>query len=812
MNRRTVVPSIPDPTPDGLVELARSVKNLLDVREGRTGDKQDRFVSFRDLEDLKLITDANASANNPGGGTGTGGGGGYDPTTDFTTPPAPTGFRVNGGYGVIMLDWDTPQAQYKNHAYTEIWRNTVDVLGNAVLIGTTIASVYTDPVPASRTYYYWIRFVSQANVTGPYNSTSGTSGTSSIDVVGVLDALSREITGSQLYNDLGTRIVDLEAQRAEADALLRQFNADLLDARTALSDAIASSGSAIITAQTINATQAKKITSLGTRLGNAESSILNLQTTTANQATSLTSLTTRVGDAESNITSLLTTTANQATSLTSLTTRVGTAESNITNLQTTTATQASSLSSLTTRVGTAESNITTLQTTTANQATSISQLSSTVNGNTTSIQTLQTTTNGLSAQYSVKIDNNGHVSGFGLSSTVVNGTPTSAFIVRADKFAIAGPNDTTNGLGTTDPSSTTIPFIVVPAGGTTQDGVTYPAGTYIRAAYIADATITAAKIANATITSAQIASGTITTANIANATITMANIADTIQSSNWNAVSNLGWQINKTGAATFNQVTVRGTVYATAGSFTGSITAASGTIGGCNIGSDYIRSTNWNGSNAGWNITSGGAATFYNVAAQGGTIGSCVIGSSYIQSTNYSANTSGWRIESGGNAYFNGLVTSAQIRSGSQLIDAVSGYEIKSIASSAWNATNLNGSSVQTDSSMMFYGPYVHGSSTVYKRIKNGAVLVQVIASAVLDHYFTLWYRYNGGTWYPLASTVEPQSGYGTATVVYSGEFGIGPSDTVQFGASATDIYGNAYNGGQTTLAIVSIVANLSNI
>lgn len=632
MNRRTLVPSIPDPTPDGLVELARSVKNLLDVREGRSGDKQDRFVSFRDLEDLRLITDAKSSATDPAGSGGGGGGGtgpgGYNPETDLTIPPQPTGFRVNGGYGVIMLDWDTPQAQYKNHAYTEIWRNTVDVLGNAVLIGTTIAAVYTDPVPASTTYYYWIRFVSQANVTGPYNSTSGTSGASAIDVVGVLDALSREITGSQLYNDLGTRIVDLEAQRAEADVLLRQVSADLLDTRTALSDAVASSGSAIITAQTVNATQAKKITALGTRVGNAESSIINLQTTTANQATSITSLTTRVGNAESNITNLLTTTANQATSLTSLTTRVGAAESNITNLLTTTATQATSLSSLTTRVGTAESNITTLQTTTANQATSISQLSSTVSGNTTSIQTLQTTTNGLSGQYTVKIDNNGHISGFGLASTVVNGTPTSAFIVRADKFAIAGPNDTSNPLGSTTPSLDAVPFIVVPAGGTTQDGVTYPAGTYIRAAYIANATITAAKIANATITSAQIASGTITAANIANATITTAQIADTIESSNWNPSLNLGWQINKSGAATFNQVTVRGTVFAsagsftgavtaTSGSFTGSITAGSGTIGGIVISSSSIYSSNWVNNSTGFAINSNGQAQFNDVTIRG---------------------------------------------------------------------------------------------------------------------------------------------------------------------------------------------------
>ena len=48
----------------------------------------------------------------------------------------------------------------------------------------------------------------------------------------------------------------------------------------------------------------------------------------------------------------------------------------------------------------------------------------------------------LYAQYSVKIDNNGFVSGFGLSSETKNGVPFSQFLIRADRFAIANPNHT----------------------------------------------------------------------------------------------------------------------------------------------------------------------------------------------------------------------------------------------------------------------------------------------------------------------------------------------------------------------------------
>jgi hypothetical protein len=49
------------------------------------------------------------------------------------------------------------------------------------------------------------------------------------------------------------------------------------------------------------------------------------------------------------------------------------------------------------------------------------------------------TVTGLSAQYTVKIDNSGYVTGFGLASETVNGTPFSQFSVRADRFSITNP-------------------------------------------------------------------------------------------------------------------------------------------------------------------------------------------------------------------------------------------------------------------------------------------------------------------------------------------------------------------------------------
>ena len=100
------------------------------------------------------------------------------------------------------------------------------------------------------------------------------------------------------------------------------------------------------------------------------------------------------------------------------------------------------------------------------------------------LETSASNVNGLRGQYSVKIDTNGHVAGFGLSSTTTGATPTSAFIVRADKFAIIDPSSTGSGLGTTSPSSSIVPFVI-------DSG-----NTFIASAMIKDASIVSAKISS----------------------------------------------------------------------------------------------------------------------------------------------------------------------------------------------------------------------------------------------------------------------------------------------------------------------------
>jgi hypothetical protein len=212
-----------------------------------------------------------------------------------------------------------------------------------------------------------------------------------------------------------------------------------------------------------------------------------------------------------------------------------------------------------------------------------------------SIQVESTTrasqTGELYAKYTVKLDVNGYVSGFGLASTLNNATPYSQFIFKADQFAFGAPGLTT-----------AYPF-VIQASATTVNGVAVPAGVYMDAAYIKTGTITNAKIGSAAIDDAKIA-------NLSAAKITAGSIAvgQYIQGTGYVAGS-AGWRINGDGTAELNNVVVRGTVYATAGQ-----------IGGNTIDSTSIHSgTTGYGTGAGFYLGSDGRFSLSNKLTWDGT-------------------------------------------------------------------------------------------------------------------------------------------------------------------------------------------------
>jgi hypothetical protein len=199
----------------------------------------------------------------------------------------------------------------------------------------------------------------------------------------------------------------------------------------------------------------------------------------------------------------------------------------------------------------------------------------------------------LLAQYTVKLEVNGYVSGFGLASTAGDSVPTTDFIVNADKFAVAAPMF----VGTTAPAS---PFdgqywrnsttgvvqrwnakLTVPAWETrdyklplavlttakTINDVAFAPGVYIDGANITTATIGSAQIADLAVDDAKIVGldvGKLTAGSLQ---------ADSyIQSSNFISGSQ-GFSLNANGTAEFQNAVIRGTVFATDGQFVGEVIA-----------------------------------------------------------------------------------------------------------------------------------------------------------------------------------------------------------------------------------------------
>lgn len=66
----------------------------------------------------------------------------------------------------------------------------------------------------------------------------------------------------------------------------------------------------------------------------------------------------------------------------------------------------------------------------------ITTVQSKADGNEAAVQAHAKSINGLEAQYTVKVDVNGKVAGYGLATTPKNGTPESKFIVNADRFGV----------------------------------------------------------------------------------------------------------------------------------------------------------------------------------------------------------------------------------------------------------------------------------------------------------------------------------------------------------------------------------------
>jgi len=149
-------------------------------------------------------------------------------------------------------------------------------------------------------------------------------------------------------------------------------------------------------------------------------------------------------------------------------------------------------------------------------------------------------TGALFGRYSVKIDLNGYMTGYGLLSESNNGVNTSTFAVRADRFVIGSASN-----------NAVTPFYV--EGNTTFMNMVVIRDGSIKNVMIQDATIESAKIVSLSV--AKLVTGSLA-------------VGQSIYSSGYSpGVS--GWVLDGNGTGEVNNWTVRGTIYATAGSIGG---------------------------------------------------------------------------------------------------------------------------------------------------------------------------------------------------------------------------------------------------
>ena len=523
------IPSSQEPNTKRALDMLRVLFNSLKKKGG--------LVAVNDLVDAGLV---NSSLQATGS------------EYDGAIPPAIVGLTATGAFRTIILEWDA--VNFRNYSYVEIWRSTTDDLGTAVKIGTTTATLYSDLPPNASmavTYYYWARVISRSNMIGPFNATAGTSATTANDPAYVIEILENQLTENELYGDLqsrinlidttGTGLIDrmVSVEAGVETALANGISTAPFDENdTYIVGALVSYDNSIYkcileinstpapipTNETYwvlignYATLADMVSANAASLVSLDSEVDGIGSTVAAHSGYITALETTVNDpatgvvatsgALTTLTSRVTNTENtnisQGSAITAL-------ESTVNNGTTGVTATASALSTLTTRV-------TNVEGVNTSQASSISTLQTTVGGHTTSIQTNASSIDGIQGKYTVKIDNNGYVTGYGLISSANDGTPTSEFMVVADKFSIAPV--ATNG-DAVDGS----PFFHLTTT-TTVDGVSLPAGTYMKTAFIGDATIKNAKIANLAVDSAKIADAAIVEAKIGSAAVTSAKIQD----------------------------------------------------------------------------------------------------------------------------------------------------------------------------------------------------------------------------------------------------------------------------------------------
>lgn len=524
--------------------LARDGKNLNTVMDGvmeavqtfrgYRGDPLDKALTPRDFAPGVLggLTSGGIGAGGItiiGGGSG-GSGSPYEP--DLTPPPTatfPTGRLITAGIASIFIESDS-QTYTQGHGhdrtivYGAKWPAsdpTAPTFSEAVELFSFQGTFGAYPSDPATRWCVWIKWKSNDGVLSvdPAGGTNGQQATTGQDVALLLQVLTGQITQSQLFSTLSARINLIDAADSVAGSVSARVKAET-DARVA---AITLARSDFASADAATLASANSYVTTYAYSKSAIDGAFSAQDTTLRAA----------------FASADTATLASANSFTYSRATIDGAIS-------------SSASTLTANYGSAISSAV------STEASARAALDG-------SVQALYT------VRAQVSSGGTTMVGGFGLAATsTAGGGATIDFGVIANRFYVGAPA----GTGVADET----PFIVQTTS-TTINGVSIPAGVYMKSAFIYDLTASIARLGNAWIDDAKVA-------NLSAAKLTVGDgtVGGNLKSSSYTGGSGgtpgAGWLLTPSGNAYFNNAILYGAVYAYAGVFAGSLSAATGTFAG----------------------------------------------------------------------------------------------------------------------------------------------------------------------------------------------------------------------------------------
>ena len=201
MTNRVDTPSISSDLSDEESQrlFNESVKECVEVLEGKRGDGLDRALTARDLAQAGILTVSTASLSSGGSSSGIS----FGKVSDVVEfPTTPTNLVVSGAFTNLLLVWD--KATFQGYSHTEVWRYDTNDITSAVKIATSSHNMYSDPVEPNSSFFYWVRFVNTKDQKGSYNQTSGTAGVTDKKVSTLISELNDHIPANVLVLDDGT--------------------------------------------------------------------------------------------------------------------------------------------------------------------------------------------------------------------------------------------------------------------------------------------------------------------------------------------------------------------------------------------------------------------------------------------------------------------------------------------------------------------------------------------------------------------------------------------------------------------------------